>query len=56
MKTILLILSMIFIQSCSNQYLSNLGLPTLNKTEETFENYEETPTSQLNKTKEIRKR
>ena len=53
MKTILLILSMIFIQSCSNQYLSNLGLPTLNKTEETFENYEETPTSQLNKTKEI---
>tara|TARA_A100001015_G_C15040080_1_gene739050 strand:- start:823 stop:1332 length:510 start_codon:yes stop_codon:yes gene_type:complete len=53
MKTILLILSMIFIQSCSNQYLSNLGFPTLNKTEETFENYGETPTSQLNKTKEI---
>ena len=53
MKTILLILSMIFIQSCSNQYLSRVGLPTLNKTEETFGNYGETPTSQLNKTKEI---
>ena len=52
MRTIFLILLILLVQSCSSQYFSDLGLSQVNKSN-SFDSYEETPTSQLNKTKDI---
>ena len=52
MRTIFLILLILLVQSCSSQYFADLGLSQANKSN-SFDSYEETPTSQLNKTKDI---
>ncbi len=49
MKKILVILTIFMIQSCSNQILSDLGIPNRFSDNNDFES----PTIQLNKTKEI---
>ena len=51
MKKICLIISLLFIQSCASQYLNDLGFNSINNNLAEFD--DGTPTSQLNKTKQI---